>query len=87
MKTASKIPAIEEQLAALDRMTDDDIDYSDIPETLDWSEAEIGKFYRPKKRPITLRLDADLVEWFKHNHPKYQRAINTVLREHFIANR
>ena len=87
MTTASKCSTFKEQLAILDKVRDEDIDLSDIPEILDLSEAEMGKFYRPKKRPMTLRLDADLVEWFKHNHPKYQRAINTVLREHFIANR
>lgn len=30
-----------------------DIDLSDIPEVLDWSGAEIGKFYRPAERSVT----------------------------------
>lgn len=39
-------PTIEEQLATLATMKDEDIDTSDIPEVTDWSGAEVGKFYR-----------------------------------------
>ena len=49
-------------LAAL---PDTAIDTSDIPEITDWSGAEIGKFYRPVKQQVTLRIDADVLEWFK----------------------
>ncbi|MDR2668803.1 MAG: BrnA antitoxin family protein [Desulfovibrio sp.] len=31
---------------------------------------------------MTLRLDADVLEWFKYHHPKYQSAINAALREY-----
>ena len=34
------------------------------------------------KKPVTLRLDTDLVEWFRRHHDKYQTAINKVLREY-----
>ena len=78
----NKIPPMEEQLEALDAMKDEDLDFSDIPEILDWSGAERGKFYRPIKKPVTLRLDADVLEWFKHHHPRYQSAINAALRQH-----
>jgi uncharacterized protein (DUF4415 family) len=40
---------------------DEDIDFSDVPPVLDWSKAEIGKFYRPAKKPVTLRLDSDII--------------------------
>ena len=56
-----------------------------IPEVLDWSDARRGVFYRPVKRQITLRLDADVVAWFKahaHGGRGYQTAINRALREH-----
>ncbi len=56
-----------------------------IPEVRDWSGAKRGLFYRPIKQQITLRLDADLVDWFKNHHPKtegYQTSINRVLREY-----
>ncbi len=82
MNKIKKMPNIQEQLAALDSMTDKDIDFSDIPEILNWEGAERGKFYRPIKKPVTLRLDADLLAWFKHHHPKYQSAINSALREY-----
>jgi hypothetical protein len=34
---------------------DEDIDLSEMPEVIDWSGAEVGKFYRPPKRPVTMR--------------------------------
>jgi len=39
------------------------------------------------KRQVSLRLDADVLEWFKHQHPKYQTAINSVLRQYIHAQR
>ncbi|WP_287129613.1 BrnA antitoxin family protein [Candidatus Cyanaurora vandensis] len=57
-----------------------------IPEaTGDWSQGQRGLFYRPVKQQITLRLDADLIDWFKRNHPQgegYQTSINRALREY-----
>jgi uncharacterized protein (DUF4415 family) len=73
---------ITKEIEALAAMNDKDIDTSDIPETLDWDAAEIGKFYRPVKKKLTIRLDADVVEWFKRNKPHYQTAINKALREY-----
>jgi uncharacterized protein (DUF4415 family) len=87
MNKDKKIPPIDEQLNALDSMSDKDIDYSDIPEILNWEGAERGKFYRPIKKPVTLRLDADVLEWFKHHHPKYQSAINAALRDYVATHR
>ena len=46
-------------LKALEELPDDRINTTDIPEVLDWSNARRGVFYRPVKRQITLRLDAD----------------------------
>ena len=70
------------ELEALATLDDKDIDTSEIPETTDWDSAEIGKFYRPIKKKLTIRLDADVVEWFKRNNKHYQSAINKALREH-----
>ena len=83
-------PSREEQLATLARMTDDDIDFSDIPEVTDWSGAIRGREawlaylenFRPLKKQVTLRLDADILAWFKANSPKYQTAMNAALREY-----
>ena len=82
-KTLTDRQAAEiESLAAL---PDDQIDTSDIPEIPDWSEARRGLLYRPVKKQITLRLDADVVAWFRANAPNgrgYQTEMNRVLREH-----
>jgi uncharacterized protein (DUF4415 family) len=72
----------KKELAALAKKPDSAIDTSDIPEIADWSKAQVGKFYRPIKQPVTIRLDADVVAWFKENAPQYQTAVNKVLREY-----
>jgi uncharacterized protein (DUF4415 family) len=59
---------------------DEEIDLSEMPEVIDWSEAEVGKFYRPPKKPVTMRLDADVVEWPKSDGPGYQTKANMLLR-------
>lgn len=61
-------------------MKDEDIDLSDMPEVLDWSGAEIGKFYRPPKKSVTMRLDADVLEWLKGYGKGYQTRVNLLLR-------
>jgi uncharacterized protein (DUF4415 family) len=68
------------ELEALVQMSDDDIDTSDIPEITDWSKAVVGRFYRPIKEPVTLRLDADIIAWLKSEGPGYQTRINALLR-------
>lgn len=49
---------------------------SDANETVD----RILKFYRPLKKPVTLRLDADVIAWFKKDGKRYQTRINQALR-------
>lgn len=68
-------------------MTDDDIDFSDIPLKLDWSKAEIGKFYRPVKELVSLRVDADVLTWFKNqaNGKLYTALMNKALRMYVLA--
>ena len=68
------------ELAALRRQKDEDIDLSDIPELSDTSRTVIGKFYRPIKKPVTIRLDADVLGWLKGQGSGYQTRINTILR-------
>ena len=78
-------PDVQEQLQALEALPDDQIDTTDAPELLDWSDARRGVFYRPVKQQITLRLDADIIAWFKARAPGsrgYQTDINGALREH-----
>ena len=59
---------------------DEDIDFSDAPPVLDWSGAEIGKFYRPTKKPVTMRLDSDVIAWLKADGRGYQTKANWLLR-------
>ena len=56
----SRTKNIDKELAALSGMREEDIDTSDIPEVKDWSGAVVGKFYRPIKEQVCLRLDADV---------------------------
>jgi uncharacterized protein (DUF4415 family) len=69
------------ELRTLSRMKDKDIDFSDIPEKLDWSNALIGKFYRPVKKSLTIRIDADVLAWVKAQGKGYQTRINGYLRD------
>lgn len=88
MKRGSTEGLTEEQeaeLKTLAALPDDRIDTSAIPEVLGWSNARRGLFYRPVKKQITLRLDADVVTWFKRRVPGgrgYQTEINRALREY-----
>jgi uncharacterized protein (DUF4415 family) len=72
-------------IAAIAARKDEDIDFSDIPLVLDWSGAEVGKFYRPSKKAITIRLDTDVLDWLKGYGRGYQTRINLLLR-HAMAN-
>ena len=73
------------ELKSLAALREDAIDTSDAPELLDWSGAKRGLFYRPVKHQLTLRLDADVVAWFKNHttsNEGYQTRINRALREY-----
>ena len=65
-------------IRAIAAKRDEDIDFSDAPAVVDWSEAEIGKFYRPTKKPVTMRLDSDVIAWL--NGRGYQTKANGLLR-------
>jgi len=78
-------PQEEAELAALAELSEAAVDTSDAPEIRDWSSARRGLFYRPIKQQLTLRLDADLIAWFRKHATKgegYQTRINRVLREY-----
>jgi uncharacterized protein (DUF4415 family) len=78
-------PEIQSEIDALAALPEDQIKTDDMPEVRDWSGAKRGLFYRPIKQQITLRLDADVVDWFKAHHSEgegYQTSINRALREY-----
>lgn len=78
MKKPSKKRAKE--LRALAAMPESRIDLSDIPEVRDWTGAVVGKFYRPIKKSLTIRLDADVLAWLRSKGSGYQTRINKLLR-------
>ena len=67
-------------IRAIAAKRDEDIDFSDAPAVVDWSEAEIGKFYRPTKKPVTMRLDSDVIAWLKADGRGFQTKANGLLR-------
>ena len=90
MKKATRIrtaKAQDKEIAALRRLKDEDIDLSDIPEITDWSKGVVGKFYRPIKKPLTIRVDADVLAWLKSQGKGYQTHINAVLKGYVEAQR
>jgi uncharacterized protein (DUF4415 family) len=67
-------------LARIDRMKDGDIDYSDIP-PLDRSFLKKATTaWPPSKKQLTIRLDADVLDWLKGHGKGYQTRINRILR-------
>ena len=72
--------SIKSDLARIDRMRDADIDYSDIP-PLDRSFLRKAvTAWPPKKKQLTIRLDADVLTWLKGHGRGYQTRINRILR-------
>lgn len=88
------IPEQQAELDALAALPDEEIDTSDAPELPDWSAAQRGLFYRPIKQQITLRLDANVIAWFKQKggisrgkSKGYQTLINHALRDYVAQHR
>jgi uncharacterized protein (DUF4415 family) len=79
-------PQEREELEALRNLPNDQIDFSDAPVLPDsaWANAIRGRFYRPIKQAISLRLDADVIEWLKKDGEGYQTRANLMLRERML---
>ena len=76
------------QRAALQRRSDADIDYSDIPSQrgVTWTRPA-ALVSAESKQQITLRLDADVLRFFRKTGRRYQSRINAVLREYVTAHK
>lgn len=72
-------------IAAVAAKKEKDIDLSDMPEVVDWSRAEIGTFYRPGKKPVTMRLDVDVLDWLKGYGRGYQTKAKLLLRHAMMS--
>ena len=68
------------EIRSLARMRDAEISIKDAPELSHWERAVVGKFYRPIKKPLTIRLDADVLDWLKSKGKGYQTRLNSLLR-------
>lgn len=68
----------------LDSLSDDEIDFSDIPELTpeDFTKATIRKGLKPtpSKQRVTLHIDTDVLDWFKRQDSEYHDHINALLR-------
>jgi uncharacterized protein (DUF4415 family) len=72
-------------LTRIDQTSDEDIDYSDIPE-LDASFFEtVRVVVPPGKKQVTVRLDSDVLAWLKGQGRGYQTRINAILRAYYEA--
>jgi uncharacterized protein (DUF4415 family) len=80
-------PELRAELEALAAMQDSEIDISEMPPITDWSKAVRGGFYRPIKRPLSLRVDADVIDWFQRQGQGYQTRMNSALREYVERHR
>jgi len=66
----------------LDKMTDDEIDYSDIPRLDDKFFANARVYVPPSKRENFIQLDEGVLSWYKSQSKEYQGLINEVLRKY-----
>lgn len=76
---------VETDWKRIKTMSDEDIDFSDLPE-LDDSFFRDAKWKPPVKKSVTIRLDADVLDWFRAQGPGYQTRINHLLRRYMKVN-
>ena len=72
--------SIKSDLAFIDRMKDSEIDYSDIPALDKTFLKRATVAWPPVKKQLTIRLDADVLDWLKESGRGYQTRINRILR-------
>ncbi|MEI9978767.1 MAG: BrnA antitoxin family protein [Edaphobacter sp.] len=79
-------PLTAKQIRELKALEGRPVDTSDIPEWTEemWKRAVRGTFYRPVKKAVSLRLDADVIAWLKKDGKGYQTRANRVLREKML---
>ena len=87
---SSRVRRGRADLARLRRLSEREIQATSPPELADlpesfWDEATIGE--PTPKQPISLRVDVDVLDWFKTQGPRYQSRINAVLRSYMTQRR
>jgi len=92
-RTLNDLPPLdEERIKKLRKIQDKDIDVSDMPAL---TQEQLARFvpakllnrslYRPRKIPVKINYDADVLEWFRSFGKGYQSKINTALREYMLS--
>jgi uncharacterized protein (DUF4415 family) len=83
MKKKSTSVKSRTDFTRLDKMKDEDIDYSDAPAITPemFAKAIVRRGLKPRtKTQLTLRVDSDVLEWYKKQGRGYQTKINLLLR-------
>ena len=84
----ARLPRLVAQMERLRNMDEAEIaatsppELSDLPEDF-WDDAQV--VIPPPKEAISLRVDGDVLEWFRKQGPKYQTHMNAVLRSYRSA--
>jgi uncharacterized protein (DUF4415 family) len=89
-KSWNDISPRQEELEALDALSDEEVarrlaadpETPAMPDADWWRDAEVVP---ARKQPVTLRLDPDILAWFRDQGPGYQTRINAVLRRYMDA--
>ena len=87
MKKKSTSTKSKTDFDRLDKMKDEDIDYSDAPKITSemFAKAIIRRGLKPRtKTQLTLRVDSDVLEWYKKQGRGYQTKINKLLRAYTV---
>ena len=89
MKDSNTKPPFSRPMSAkeLDAMPDENVDFSDSPLLTEdfWKKARVVLPEERRKTQVTVRLDPDVLGWFKAQGPGYQTRINAVLRSYYEA--
>jgi uncharacterized protein (DUF4415 family) len=89
MKRKSTLNKSQTDWERLGTLTDNEIDFSEIdeltPEQFAQAVVRRGLKPAPKKQQITLRVDSDVIQWFKSHGRGYQTKINDLLRAYMNA--
>ena len=91
MKKATISKKSQTDWARVDAMKNEDIDLSDTPKisTEMFARAVVRRGLKPvpRKEQLTLRVDSDVLEWFRKHGQGYQTKINALLRAYMEAHK
>ena len=69
-----------------DTQLDHDADAPQLPPEF-WQRAKVGKYYRPIKSQISLRIDNEVLDWLKSKGKGHLSRINEILRDRMLNER